>query len=725
MKLPNTDQIKEFLRPVVRPQSKLGRTTLWFGILAGFAALLRLGTRSASGSMLSGWSSFLSFVFFAFLVALGFRWIRQKVMWRLRNRLIVTYVFIGVIPVLLLICMALLAGHLFAGQFATYIALSDLQTDLEHLQSANNALAAQFRTLSRTDHLTPELAAEIASASDENFRQRSVTVVEGNRSYIIRPGGHLEEVPVKVPEHVKGDFSSFTMDDGRLNLRAVKRTEAGAKPLIVISNVPVTPALLQRTASMVGAISMYPPKRAAEQSKSGKPSEQRKPAAEQSVTIDLGGSHSTVNIGDLNPDAPQNVEVGKVPPAVNSLDRQFNFWTLFDATDWQTGSQDTGALMVSTRPSLLYNVLFGRLGEKAGIFLTVLAAIGIFFGLIELIALFIGVRLTRSMTKSVAELYKATESVNRGDLTHRIRVTSHDQMAALEQSFNSMTTSLGKLVAEQKDKQRLENELAIAHEVQELLFPREQCDLPTLEVHGICRPARTVSGDYYDFIRLPDDRMVLAVGDISGKGISAALLMATVHAFVRAYSLEPELAVAPMLMAGAAAGGKNGGELYYPGNGREDDLAPGRLMTTLNYQLYRATPPEKYATMFLGCYDANAQALVYSNGGHLPPIVLSQDRSVIRLEASGTVVGLFDAMAYNESRVPMKAGDIFVAFSDGVTEPENEFGEFGEERLIELIQLHRDQPLARISEVVTTAVADWIGGAEQPDDVTLVLARAR
>ena len=148
-------------------------------------------------------------------------------------------------------------------------------------------------------------------------------------------------------------------------------------------------------------------------------------------------------------------------------------------------------------------------------------------------------------------------------------------------------------------------------------------------------------------------------------------------------------------------------------------------MTTLNYQLFRATPPEKYATMFLGCYDPGAQALVYSNGGHLPPIVLGQDHSVTRLDTSGTVVGLFDGMSYPEASVPMQPGDIFVAFSDGVTEPENEFGEFGEERLIELVQIHRDQPLSRISEVVTTAVADWIGGAEQPDDVTLVLARAR
>jgi sigma-B regulation protein RsbU (phosphoserine phosphatase) len=726
MKLPDADQIKARLRPVVRPQSKLGRTTLWFGVLAGAAEILQLIVRPAPGTMLSGWAQFLSFVFFIFLLLLGLRWVRQRLMWRLRNRLIVTYVFIGVIPILLLVSMGLLAGYLFAGQFATYVALSDLQNELDHLKAANDTLTAQFRSLTRADHLTPELAAEIASASEENFRQRTVTVLDSDKGYVISPGGRIESTQVKLPEAVKGDFSSFTMDNGYLYLRAVKHVEAGSRHLIVISNVPVNSGLLQRSAALVGAIYLYPPKRESPKSKGGKAAEPRKQRPDDSLSIDLGNSHSTVTLAGQDLDeSSQNIEAGKVPPPVNRFDREVSFWTLFDATNWNTGERETGAVMVSTRPSLLYNVLFGRLGEKAGIFVQALAFIAIFFGFIELIALFIGVRLTRSMTKSVGELYTATESVNRGDLTHRIKVESRDQMAALEQSFNSMTTSLARLMAEQKDKQRMENELAIAQEVQELLFPRESCDLPTLEVHGVCRPARTVSGDYYDFIRLPDDRMVLAVGDISGKGISAALLMATVHAFVRAYSLEPELTQAPMLMAGAASGGQ-AGELYYRDiSSRDEECTPGRLMTTLNYQLFRATPPEKYATMFLGCYDPDSRSLVYSNGGHLPPILLSQDQTVVRLGASGTVVGLFDGVGYGESRVPMRPGDIFAAFSDGVTEPENEFGEFGEDRLIELIQLHRDQPLARISEVVTTAVADWIGGAEQPDDVTLVLARAR
>ena len=117
--------------------------------------------------------------------------------------------------------------------------------------------------------------------------------------------------------------------------------------------------------------------------------------------------------------------------------------------------------------------------------------------------------------------------------------------------------------------------------------------------------------------------------------------------------------------------------------------------------------------------------LTYSNGGHLPPILIGEDGAVRRLEAGGTVVGLFDNMTYDEGSVQMHPGEIFLAYSDGVTEPENEFGEFGEERLIDLVSANRRLPLMQISQAVTSAVDDWIGDNEQPDDITLVLARAR
>jgi sigma-B regulation protein RsbU (phosphoserine phosphatase) len=134
---------------------------------------------------------------------------------------------------------------------------------------------------------------------------------------------------------------------------------------------------------------------------------------------------------------------------------------------------------------------------------------------------------------------------------------------------------------------------------------------------------------------------------------------------------------------------------------------------------------EKYATLFLATYDGEDRRLTFSNAGHLPPMLLGANGSIRRLEDGGTVVGLFDDINYDEGSAQLRPGDIFLAYSDGVTEPENDFGEFGEPRLIELVQENRDLPLERITEIVTAAVDDWIGSAEQPDDVTLVLARAR
>ena len=300
----------------------------------------------------------------------------------------------------------------------------------------------------------------------------------------------------------------------------MKRYNEGGLRLTVISNVPVTPELLQPATSSLGSVTLFPPDRSGDI--------QIPPPAKAGAS------------------ARQGVDAGRVPPPSNRFDPAFRFYMLFDTVDWETGKSQTGVIGVVTRPSMLYNTLFATLGDRTEVLRYGLLAIAVFFGLIELVALYIGTRLSRSMTLSVAELYRATEHVNRGDLTHRIQVRSRDQMAALEQSFNSMTESLAKLVAEQKEKQRLESELAIGHEVQDSLFPHKFPDLASLEVYGVCRPARSVSGDYYDFIPLGDDRLVLAVGDISGKGISAALLMATVHAFVRAYSLEPDKVLKPV-----------------------------------------------------------------------------------------------------------------------------------------------------------------------------------
>ena len=370
----------------------------------------------------------------------------------------------------------------------------------------------------------------------------------------------------------------------------------------------------------------------------------------------------------------------------------------------------------TTRLSTIYSYLTDSMELWTGLIGTFLVVVAGAFAVVILIALLIGIRLTRTITYSVANLYRATQHVNRGDFEHRIQVRERDQLASLQTAFNSMTESLQRLIAEQKEKERLQSELEIAHEVQEQLFPRNVSGTQTLEVHGICHPARIVSGDYYDFLTYGPDQMGIAVGDISGKGISAALLMATIHSAVRAY--EQEQAVSLEAASGYGTTGRASTISTHPA-----PPSPAHMLWLLNRHLFRSTQPEKYATLFLGFYDGDTRRLTYSNAGHLAPILLGKNGSVRRLEAGGMVVGLFDNMEYQEETVEIHPDDIFISFSDGMTEPENEFGEFGEERLIEAIVANRHLSLDRISAQAVAAVKDWIGAVEQPDDITLVLAR--
>jgi sigma-B regulation protein RsbU (phosphoserine phosphatase) len=153
--------------------------------------------------------------------------------------------------------------------------------------------------------------------------------------------------------------------------------------------------------------------------------------------------------------------------------------------------------------------------------------------------------------------------------------------------------------------------------------------------------------------------------------------------------------------------------------------SPADVLMLLNRHVYHSTPPEKYATLFLGIYDGDSHTFNYSNGGHLPPFVIHDSGETRKLETGGLVIGLFPEIVLEEEQVQLDRGDMFVAFSDGVTEPENDFGEFGEDRLLELVRSNRHLSLERISEIVIGAVQDWIGEKEQPDDITLVLARVR
>jgi len=706
---------RRLIRAGLWPESRMARLACY---LAGMAAILYvlqklLGLFAASwGEHLGGWVGYLTFVAAVLFFILGFKWVKRRILWRLRNRLIVTYVFIGVIPAVLLVSMALITLYGLAGQFAVFVLTSEIHSQLRSLEAVNAAVSNELAA--RLEHGGNPAAESLAGLKkrDPAWGRRQVCAWYNGKSLPLC--NDFKGASLTLPAFVKGRFRDIVRDRDGLHMRVVTTLPLGTSSLTVITSEPFDRELLGTIAADLGEITLLA-------SPSPASGTEGNPSATSGVANAPRKSAVVVKAGDQ--ELIPSFSVGTLPGPAGRFDSEVAFGTFLPIVDWKTGEQkqEQVAAAVRTRPSVLYGHLFAALGEFVHLVEAALVAVAVFFALIELIALIIGTRMTRTVTAAVAQLHEATKHIDRGDFSHRIPVKSRDQLAELAISFNTMTASIEKLILEQKEKQRLESELAIAQEVQAQLFPRQVSELESLEVHGFCRPARTVSGDYYDFVTASSHKLILAVGDISGKGISAALLMATIHSAVRAYSVESLPQFSEPVAVGAVAGSGRVMATWPEGV----DVSPSALLALLNHQLYESTPPEKYATLFLGIYDGRSHRLTYSNGGHLPPILIAKDGAIRRLETGGTVVGLFDRMSYQEGAVEMHPGEILLAYSDGVTEPENDFGEFGEQRLIDLVRHNRSQPLAQISQIVTLAVDDWIGDKEQPDDVTLVLARAR
>jgi phosphoserine phosphatase RsbU/P len=248
------------------------------------------------------------------------------------------------------------------------------------------------------------------------------------------------------------------------------------------------------------------------------------------------------------------------------------------------------------------------------------------------------------------------------------------------------------LAAAAAEKERINTELEIAREVQERLFPQTFPTLPGIQCAGYCRPARGVGGDYYDFLQLAGGTLGIAIGDVSGKGIAAALLMASLQASLRGQAL-----------AGI------------------HDLAA--LMKNVNRLVYETSTSNRYATFFYGEYDPAGRRLRFVNAGHNPPLILRGDY-VIRLEAGGPVVGLLPAACYGQDEFVLQPGDVFVAFTDGISEALNEREEeWEEERFIAAASACRGLEPGLMIEAIFRAADAFTGAAKQYDDMTLLVLK--
>ncbi len=241
---------------------------------------------------------------------------------------------------------------------------------------------------------------------------------------------------------------------------------------------------------------------------------------------------------------------------------------------------------------------------------------------------------------------------------------------------------------------RAAQELDIAKRVQSRLFPQNLPPLETLDYAGVCIQAREVGGDYYDFLNLGQSRLGLVIGDTSGKGIGAALLMANLQANLRSQS-----AIAME--------------------------QPQKFLQSVNQLFSENTTDSAYATLFFGEYDDRSQRLRYANCGHYSPILLRHDDALEMLNSTGTVLGLFREWDCSVQACAMQPGDILALYTDGITEAFNSDGEeFGEQRLIESLRRNREQMAQAMLAAILEEVQEFSAG-KQYDDITLIVGKCR
>ncbi|HUA60641.1 MAG TPA: SpoIIE family protein phosphatase [Verrucomicrobiae bacterium] len=608
------------------------------------------------------WQGLIALPMIILAIATAYRTVRRILrgaIWRLRNRLMVAYLFIALVPVVLILAMAGLAGYVVIGEMAVYLANRELDSHLAQMHR-------QALVLARVPARDPE---GVLQRTEEYLHANSFAdfelVATGAHDLRYPPDGSLAPPDpqwLKTVDPGKRGFGLAVMHPAGKPEGLYAWAHAAARGNTVTIVAPIRHELLTTLVPGLGVVSFIDP-----------------------LSTAPAGLTGTGN-------------VGRIPAKSNLVDAQVEGLYPVDVSYW--GEQQKPLklfLVVTTRFSAVLSTVFQKPEWNEFIFVG-LVTVFILLLLVELAALVAGVQLSRTITGAVHELYEGTQHVKDGDFSYRIPVKGHDQLADLTKSFNTMTVNLGSLIVVAKEKERLESELAIAREVQNQLFPREAPKLKTLQLRGVCQPARMVSGDYYDFMRISDKSVGFAIGDVAGKGISAALLMATIQSTMRM-------------------------QLSHTNGSGPVPHSTASLVATLNRQLYATTAPEKYATFYFALYDEESSSLTYTNAGHPPPMLLSGSEFQT-LDSNGTVVGAFPTARYGERTVPLKPGDLLVAYTDGIIEPENAYGEmFGEDRLKDLLLKHESADSSEIIAHAMEAVVEWTGSSELQDDMTMIVVR--
>lgn len=638
---------------------KMARFTILTALLFAIGLLIETHSpRSFFGILLD--FGFVGLVFsFFYYCFLTFRWLKQKLLWKVRNKIIISYAFVGILPLLLLLAINwLLLVVIFKQLSGLY-----LQTELENIenllrQASDSTLLGYYSEAStRSPEALASRCREQLERLPRGFANARCVLLEGDGALFSvstgegdSSGQKDEALAVQTPSWLSNRYSGLIDLQGQVHLSSLARIQESDRVLAIL--LPLDSVLLssihRRTAMQVEQI----------HATGGLQTEFSRFFDSQSLTS-VGAAH------------------------------------FFRPVSFESGLEtDERVLLISIPFQTLVDHFFARAAGSL-VFLTIfLVAL---FLIIELIALLIGIFIARSITRSVHQIDTGTHQIRQGDLQYRIPVKNQDQLGSMASSFNQMADSIVELTGEVARKEWLEKEMEIAEQVQSQLFPKGLPKIEGIQVAAQCVPARQVSGDYYDFIPYETHRLDVVFGDISGKGISAALLMASTQSTIRnqLLSLHPD---------------------------SENRIQ--RAVADVNRNLYKHSTPEAFSTLVLSHYDSESGQLSYCNAGHPPPLHFRGTDQLYRLGRGGTVVGLFEDWEYEQATVELQPGDLILYFTDGVIEAENQAGQqFEEERLIDLVRSNLFLTVHDIEKLIVDEVFAWADGQEQADDITVACVK--
>ncbi|HTL43015.1 MAG TPA: SpoIIE family protein phosphatase [Vicinamibacterales bacterium] len=598
--------------------------------------------------------------------------VKRRLLWRVRRKLILSYIFIGVVPALLILVFFLFAGNLVFMNVSAYLFKDGYDQIMDDARLSAQAAATE---ITRSPGAAQETVQRVYRIRQRDYPALSIAYVPRDAPPIAMGPWKRMPAPANIPSWLNnqevfvGTFgvrSHESTAEEDLLVRAIVKVAGGIGAVVV--EIPVDDQVIARLRQQTG-----------------------------------------VNLEDVfdsrairNDSAPMNGGNGR-----GSVFFEKSL-TQLDIYRWDAAGLHRDTLALGYRLRELYgqlssaqSMLVGgmRLADALMFFLV---AIGIMFLIIEAVALVMGLALARSITSSVHELFMGTERVRQGDFTHRIAVRSRDQLGELADSFNQMTGSIENLLQTAAEKKRLDEELRIARQIQMSLLPRGALNFPGLGVTALCVPAREVGGDYYDFFPLGQERIGVLIADVSGKGTSAALYMAELKGLMLSLS-----------------------KIYQ---------SPHQLLLEVNRIISDNLDTRSFITMTYAVIDLRARVLTFARAGHTPLLYLPGDcegGDVQVLTPSGLVVGLripgaqekFEELL-EEARVDLHPGDVFVLYTDGISEAMNPQQDlFGDARLGSLVAEHGHLETGELRERILREVESFVDGADQHDDMTMILIK--